>query len=115
MSSTRWLGRHSRTPFTVHTIGRLTNTGYSTMRSRISSCDTPSSSRPSSFAGDLDARRAVRGFKPAAAKRPSSCGFVHPSLRYSITWSVWGLLGCDFSAASIMASALRELPHSGLW
>ena len=80
-SRTASLGRHSRTPLGVQTIGRFTSIGCSIMASRMASLDTPSSRRPSSAAGDFVSRSAVRGVSPAAAKRPRSWGLVHPSLQ----------------------------------
>ena len=82
-SSTRSAGRQSRTPFGVHTIGRLTSSGRSVIAASSVSSPTPGSSRPSSAAGERAVLSASCGVSPAAAKSPSSCGRVQPVFRYS--------------------------------
>ena len=78
-SSTSSLGRHSLTPFPVQTIGRFTRTGCWTIADSNASSSMVGSRRPSSFAGDLLSRSALRGLRSAAANRPSNCARVQPT------------------------------------
>ena len=102
------MGRQSRTPFFVSTIGRSISIGFATIASSKSPSDSFGSESPSSAYSGSFFRIASRTGIPAALISALSFVFEGGAFRYSTTFG-------SMPASRSSSSVLREVLQRGLW